>query len=81
MDGHHGPEAVLRAAGAREEPFAPPPPPPGKAFGRLRVLTVAVALAAPPRRYLVRGLVAPGVLSLWWGAPKCGKSFLLLRLV
>ncbi len=81
MDGHHGPEAVLRAAGAREEPFSPPPRPRGKAFGRLRVLTVADALAAPPRRYLLRGLVAPGELSLWWGAPKCGKSFLLLRLV
>ncbi|TDH59807.1 AAA family ATPase [Dankookia rubra] len=82
MDGyHHAPEAVLRAAGAREEVFAPPPPPRGKAFGRLRVLTVADALAAPPRRYLLRGLVAPGELSLWWGAPKCGKSFLLLRLV
>lgn len=24
--------------------------------------------------------MAPGELSLWWGAPKCGKSFLLLRL-
>ena len=44
------------------------------------MLTVADALAAPPRRYLLRGLIAPGELSVWWGAPKCGKSFLLLRL-
>lgn len=52
----------------------------GEAFGRLRVLTVADAIAAPPRRYLLKGLIAPGELSLWWGQPKCGKSFLLLRL-
>jgi hypothetical protein len=83
MDGFHAsPEELLRRAGAREERSVPTPPPPerGKAFGRLRVLTVADALAAPARCYLLRGLIAPGELSLWWGAPKCGKSFLLLRL-
>jgi RecA-family ATPase len=46
----------------------------------LRVLTIADAPSAPPRVYLLHGLMAPGELSVWWGAPKCGKSFLLLRL-
>lgn len=80
MDGHHDPDAVFRAAGAREERFGPKPATRGKPFGRLRVLTVADALAAPARSYLLRGLIAPAEMSLWWGAPKCGKSFLLLRL-
>jgi hypothetical protein len=44
------------------------------------VLTVADALAAPARFYLFHGMIAPAEMSLWWGAPKCGKSFLLLRL-
>ncbi len=77
MDHHHDPEAAFREAGAREERFTPPR---GKPYGRLRVLTLADAQNAPARRYLLRGLIAPGELSLWWGAPKCGKSFLLLRL-
>lgn len=80
MDGNHDPEAALRAAGAREERFAASPPARGKPYGRLRVLTLADAATAPPRHYLLRGLIAPGELSLWWGPPKCGKSFLLLRL-
>ena len=61
---------------------APPgvaPAGPGKMFGKLRVLTLTDAAASPPRRYLLRGLIAEGELSQWWGAPKSGKSFLLLR--
>lgn len=80
MDGHHDPEAAFRRAGAREERFTPPPPPRGKTFGRLHVLTLDDAANAPVRNYLLRGLIAPRELSLWWGAPKCGKSFLLLCL-
>ncbi|WP_237213995.1 AAA family ATPase [Falsiroseomonas oryziterrae] len=80
MDGAHNPEHAFREAGAREERFAPATEPRGKPYGRLRVLTLADAESAPPRHYLLRGLIAPGELSLWWGAPKCGKSFLLLRL-
>ena len=81
MDGFRpDPDELLRQAGAQEERSAPPPPLRGKPFGRLRVLTVADAIAAPARHYLLRGLIAPGEMSLWWGAPKCGKSFLLLRL-
>jgi hypothetical protein len=80
MDGNHDPEAAFRAAGAREERFAASAPARGKPYGRLRVLTLADAASAPLRHYLLRGLIAPGELSLWWGPPKCGKSFLLLRL-
>jgi hypothetical protein len=80
MAGNHDPEAAFRAAGAREERFAASAPDRGKPYGRLRVLTLADAVSAPPRHYLLRGLIAPGELSVWWGAPKCGKSFLLLRL-
>ena len=80
MDGMHDPEKALRAAGAREEHFSAPPPLRGKAYGRLRVLLLSDAMNAPHRSYLLRGLIAPSELSVWWGAPKCGKSFLLLRL-
>lgn len=53
---------------------------PGRTFGRLRLLTVEDALNAPAREYLLDGLIAPAEFSVWWGAPKCGKSFLLLRI-
>ena len=33
---------------------------------------------AAPRGYLVKGLMSPGEMSVWWVLPKCGKSFLLL---
>jgi hypothetical protein len=34
---------------------------------------------SPPRSYLLKGLISPGEISIWVGAPKCGKSFLLLH--
>ncbi|MBX9701706.1 MAG: helicase RepA family protein, partial [Acetobacteraceae bacterium] len=52
----------------------------GIPFGRLRLLTLGDAELAPPRSYLLDGLLAPGELSVWWGAPKSGKSFLLTRI-
>jgi hypothetical protein len=52
----------------------------GTPFGRIRVLSITDAGNAPPRRYLLGGLIAPGEMSAWWGAPKTGKSFLMLRL-
>jgi hypothetical protein len=58
MDGHHSPEAALRAAGAREGRFTPELPARGMPFGRLRVLTLADATSAPLRHYLVKGLIA-----------------------
>jgi hypothetical protein len=33
---------------------------------------------APRRDYIVKGVMAPNEISVWVGAPKCGKSFLLL---
>jgi len=79
------PEAVLADSGTTMhsyEPVRSPPADPGrgKPFGRLRLLSVDDVLAAPPRSYFLPGLMAPRELSVWWGAPKCGKSFLLLRL-
>lgn len=61
------------------EHFSRPPAKRGKTFGRLRVLTSSDAELAPPRQHLLQGLIAPCELSVWWGPPKCGKSFLLLR--
>lgn len=78
MDTLMTPEELLARAGGTAEKFSPPPPPRGRMFGRLRLLTLADARTSPPRRYLLHGLLAPGEMSLWWGAPKCGKSFLLL---
>ena len=70
-----------RLAGEAPEQAQPEPESkPGRAFGRLRVLSVDDAMNAPPRTYLLDGLMAPGELSVWWGKPKCGKSFLMLRL-
>jgi RecA-family ATPase len=47
---------------------------------RLQLLSVEDALNAPPRKYLLDDLLAEREMSVWWGKPKCGKSFLLLRL-
>jgi len=76
-----------------DDEFNAPPPDPfnvqtaapsdgkrGRAFGKLRVLSIQDALNAPKRQHLLGGLIGARELSLWWGAPKCGKSFLLLRL-
>ncbi|WP_187830484.1 AAA family ATPase [Siccirubricoccus phaeus] len=49
-------------------------------FGRLQLRTAADAADAPPRRYIVKPLLGEGELSVWWGAPKTGKSFLALRI-
>jgi len=73
MDGSISPEARLAGAGAMITEAE-------RMFGRLRVQTVSHALAAPARIYLLHGLMAPGELSVWWGKPKCGKTFLVLRL-
>ena len=43
-------------------------------------LTVAHLLDEPERGYLLKGIIAPAELSVWWGAPKCGKSFLMLHI-
>ena len=56
-------------------------PRPGVPFGSLRVLSVRDALDQEiDRDYLVKGLVNPGELSVWYGAPGSGKSFAMLHL-
>jgi len=42
---------------------------------KLRVFSVADAKSQPPRRYIVKGLIAPRGLSVIYGEPGCGKSF------
>jgi len=71
------PEATLRAMGGTVQTFAPER---GQAFGKLRLYTTADARLAPPRRYLLRGLIAEGEIVLIFGAPKTGKSFLAARI-
>lgn len=80
MDGTLSPEQALRLRGAGEQDGAALPCDRGTTFGRLQLLTVADAQLAPPRSYILEGLLAPGELSVWWGAPKSGKSFLLTRI-
>ena len=67
------PDEILRAAGATIE--TPP-----RKYGRLILRTPGELMGLPPRDYLLHGLFAPGELSLIWGQPKTGKSFLALRL-
>lgn len=43
----------------------------------LRVLSLADLRAMPPRSYLWKGLIAPAEMSVWWGQPKAGKTFLV----
>ncbi len=43
-------------------------------------MTDARRAALPERAYLLKGLLSPGELSVWWGPPKCGKSFLLMSI-
>ncbi|MDE2582749.1 MAG: AAA family ATPase [Rhodospirillales bacterium] len=52
--------------------------PRGTRHGKLLVLSIADLETAPPRGYLLKGIMSPAELSLWVGPPKCGKSFLLL---
>jgi hypothetical protein len=50
----------------------------GTPYGRLIVLSVDDIDTATPRDYLLKGLLSLAEISIWVGAPKCGKSFLLL---
>src|SRR5687768_3586898 len=62
-------------------PFVPAQPERGRMVGRLRILGVADARTAPPRDYLLDGLLGVGEASVWWGTPKkAAKTFLLLRI-
>jgi putative DNA primase/helicase len=47
---------------------------------RLRPLTLEELKSLQPRRMLVKGLLGAGEMSVWFGEPKCGKSFLVTNL-
>ena len=72
------PEARAAALGGSVRRFTPMR---GRAIGSLRVYTASDAVQAPPRRWLLRGLIGEGDLALVYGAPKSGKSFLATRLL
>ena len=40
------------------------------------MLTLDDLRAVPPRDYILKRLLSPAEMSVWWGPPKCGKSFL-----
>jgi hypothetical protein len=66
------PEAKLRALGGKA--IRPP-----LMFGKLHVLTMDDIGDVAERDYLLKGLLSPAEMSVWWGPPKCGKSFLMLH--
>ena len=49
-------------------------------YERLRPLTLEQLASRPPRKMLVKGLLGAGEMSVWFGEPKCGKSFFVTNL-
>jgi hypothetical protein len=49
-------------------------------FGKIKVLSMEDIASTAARDYLLKGLMSPAEMSVWWGAPKCGKSFLMLHI-
>lgn len=50
----------------------------GSVYGsgrKIEVHTLSDLRAMPERDYVVKGLISPGELSVFWGPPKSGKSF------
>jgi AAA domain len=82
------PEERLASAGAATERRPPAIRPNGHApavappqeFGKLRLLTLAHLRSTPPRDYILKRLISAAELSVWWGPPKCGKSFLAFHI-
>jgi AAA domain/Primase C terminal 2 (PriCT-2)/Bifunctional DNA primase/polymerase, N-terminal len=62
-----------------EAPSEQEKPARGTRYGKLVVLGLDDLDTAPARGYIIKGIIAPNEISLWVGAPKCGKSFLLLH--
>jgi AAA domain len=61
-----------------QTPPDPTQPARGTLHGRLLVLGMDDIDTAPPRDYLLKGIISPNEISIWVGPPKCGKSFLLM---
>jgi hypothetical protein len=72
------PEDRILATGATIKRITPAR---GRQCGSLRLYTATDAALAPPRRHLLRGILAEGEIGLFYGAPKCGKSFFATRLL
>jgi hypothetical protein len=47
---------------------------------RLKPLSLVEIRNLPPRKCLIKGLLGVGEMSVWYGDPGCGKSFLMLDL-
>lgn len=55
-----------------------PAPTRGTPYGKLVYLTDQDATTAPRRNYFLKGMLSPNEMSVWYGEPGCGKSFLAL---
>ena len=50
-------------------------------FGKFRVQNAEDFEVSISRPYFIKGLLHPGELSVWYGEPGCGKTFLLQHLI
>jgi RecA/RadA recombinase len=83
-----GPEGLRAYAEAEAQAQVSLPPTPLQAhlpkapamFGALRVYSIDDALTAPPRRYLLKGILGAGEMSVLYGEPSSGKTFLALHI-
>jgi hypothetical protein len=77
--GVNAPEVQFGGVNIPPPPEMPPPPPTVPAEARrskLRMLSVEECCEAPPRGYVVKGLLAPGQVGCIFGQPGAGKSVL-----
>jgi hypothetical protein len=54
-----------------------PPPAPGQKCGQLTVFSTQDAQQLQPRSYVLKGLISSGEMSVIYGEPGCGKSFIV----
>lgn len=48
-------------------------------YSKFKPKSLAEIRDMPSRSYLIKGLIAPGELSVWYGEPGCTKSFLMME--
>jgi hypothetical protein len=48
-------------------------------YAKFKPKSLAEIHDLPPRSYMIKGLLAPGELSVWYGEPGCTKSFLMME--
>jgi hypothetical protein len=78
----NGSEA-LRARFDSADTFTPPPKqersrPEKPNFGRVRILQLCQIRLSRAPRYLIKGLIPKEGIVVVWGAPKCGKTFVVM---